>query len=152
MINSDTKQQLLSACIATVQARIDRARATMESAQASANNETKSSMGDKYETGRAMMQLEKDKAAQQMAEAEKLMRVLEKIDRGRVCEEVELGSVVVTSMNRLFLAVAVGKLALEGQDYYALSPASPLGKLLLGKKVGDVVMLNGRKVEVLEVV
>ena len=44
----------------------------MANAQESANAEEKSSAGDKYETGRAMMQIERDKAAQQLNESMKL--------------------------------------------------------------------------------
>ena len=51
----------------------------MVNAQEAANEEGKSSVGDKYETGRAMMQIERDKAAQQLDEALKLKNIIDQI-------------------------------------------------------------------------
>jgi hypothetical protein len=54
-----------------VHQRIASAEEAIRMAQESANQEGKSSAGDKYETGRAMAQLEIEKASGQLAEANK---------------------------------------------------------------------------------
>ncbi|MCU0369347.1 MAG: 3-oxoacyl-ACP synthase, partial [Cyclobacteriaceae bacterium] len=76
MENSALKQCLFQYCTEFVNRRIENARLASESAQDSANMEEKSSAGDKYETGRAMAQLENEKALQQLAEANKLKSLL----------------------------------------------------------------------------
>jgi len=53
--------------MAYIDQRIDAAKKAIGEAQASANEETKSSAGDKYETGRAMMQLAIEQNSTQLA-------------------------------------------------------------------------------------
>ena len=55
-----TKAKLYDSCLKLVDERVAHIEDAMRNAQASANEETKSSAGDKYETGRAMMHLEKE--------------------------------------------------------------------------------------------
>lgn len=141
------KQALYAACMTYVQQRIDTATEAMQAAQEAANSESKSSAGDKYETGRAMAQLERDRHAQLLAEAQRLKQDLEHLDLGTSAETARAGSVVVTARTdgrpgTFFLAISAGRLVVEGQDYMAVSVASPIGALLRGKRVGDAVTFN----------
>ena len=102
--------------------------------QISANQETKSSAGDKYETGRAMAQLEIQKLTPQLAEKENMLRILKMIDSGKVYKQVELGCLVQTEMACYFISVPLGKVALEGIEWFCISPASPIGLRLMGLK------------------
>ena len=63
------KHELILRCHQYADSRIATARQAMSEAQTAANEESKSSIGDKYETGRSMMQIEGEKAAHQLAEA-----------------------------------------------------------------------------------
>lgn len=145
------KPKLYARCLAYVQERILTATEAMQAAQESANSESKSSAGDKYETGRAMAQLERDRHAQLLADAKRMLADLEKINPGITTSVVVPGSLVRTSQGTFFLAISAGKLTLDGADYFAVSVASPIGALLLGKKVGDVVMFNKMGYEVVEI-
>ena len=146
------KPHLYARCLAYVQERILTATEAMQAAQESANSESKSSAGDKYETGRAMAQLERDRHAQLLADAKRMLADLEKINPGITTSVVVPGSLVRTSRGTFFLAISAGKLTLDGADYFAVSVASPIGALLLGKKVGEVVMFNKMGYEVLGIV
>ena len=79
MNNSQIKKHLHERCLAIVQQRMCDAKEAMDGAQQSANQEEKSSAGDKYETGRAMAQIARDQAAQQLDEALKLKNALDQI-------------------------------------------------------------------------
>lgn len=136
------RQALYSACLTYVQQRIDTARQAMEAAQASANEESKSSAGDKYETGRAMAQIERDRHAQLLAEALKLQQELARINIDKAYETVQPGSLVQTDRGAFFISISAGKLTHGGAIYFAVSPASPIGTLLAGKRVGDAVTVN----------
>jgi transcription elongation GreA/GreB family factor len=138
------KKQLLQACIDHVQARIDTANAAIAQAREAANSETKSSAGDKYETGRAMMQQEIEKNATQAAEAQKLLRVLTAIDAEKIPAKVQLGSMVKTNVGRYYFAASLGKVSLAGEDYFVISPGSPLGQAFFGKAKGDTVSFMGQ--------
>lgn len=146
------KPKLYARCLAYVQERILTATEAMQAAQESANSESKSSAGDKYETGRAMAQLERDRHAQLLADAKRMLADLEKINPGITTSVVVPGSLVRTSRGTFFLAISAGKLTLDGADYFAVSVASPIGALLLGKRVGEVVMFNKMGYEVVGLV
>ncbi|MFC7667887.1 hypothetical protein ACFQT0_11175 [Hymenobacter humi] len=66
------KRALHAACQAFIQERIDAARTAMQAAQESSSSETKSSAGDKYETGREMANAERDRNAAHMQQAQQL--------------------------------------------------------------------------------
>lgn len=150
-MTDNTKTKLLALCEAYVQKRVDTARQAMEAAQEAANSESKSSAGDKYETGRAMAQLERDRHAQLLAEALKLKRDLEQIKVDKFYETVQPGSVVTTDRETFFISIGAGKLTLDGIDYLAISIASPIGSALTGRKIGDAVTFNKMIYRVLSV-
>ena len=57
------KGKIQQACLDYCDVLINRAQKEFQFITESANNETKSSAGDKHETGRAMAQIEQEKAA-----------------------------------------------------------------------------------------
>ena len=138
-------------CQAYVQKRIDTARQAMEAAQEAANSESKSSAGDKYETGRAMAQLERDRHAQLLAEAQKVERELTQINMDKTYETVQPGSLVVTNRGLFFVSIGAGKLTLDGVDYFAVSAASPIASALVGCRANNTITFNKLVYQVLEV-
>lgn len=105
----------------------------------SLKEETKSSAGDKHETGRAMLQLERENAGKQLAEIEKLEAILHRISTAISSGPVHLGSIVKTSQANYFISIPVGEIKTEAGVFYAIGVGSPIGKLLLGKQEGDEV-------------
>jgi transcription elongation GreA/GreB family factor len=112
-------------------------------------SETKSSAGDKHETGRAMIQLEMEKAGQQLSEVIWMKEVLNRIDIKKNNDVISLGSLIITTKGNYFLAISVGKISVESLDYFAISSQSPIGKQLLGKKVGEFIAFNQAKILVI---
>jgi transcription elongation GreA/GreB family factor len=55
------------------------------------------------------------------------------------------GSLVQTSRGNYFLSVGLGKISVEGQDFWAISPTSPIGELMYKKTVGHQFSFNGTK-------
>jgi len=151
MKNVSLKEKLLALCIRHVEEKISSAAEAMRSAQEAANEEGKSSAGDKYETGRAMMQIERDNAAMQLDEALKLKKTLDLISATEKHNVVSLGSIVITKTFKIFVAVGPGKLNVEGDDYFIVTPMSPLGKILFGLKAGMEFTFNNKPNAVLEI-
>ena len=139
-----SKDLLYAACVEYLEKRIENARAAMEIAQQAANEEGKSSAGDKYETTRAMMQAERDRHAIQLAEALRLQQELAAIHPAYASDSVSSGSLVVTSQGNFYVSISAGRIVLDGTVYVAVSPVSPVGAALLRKKAGDVVEFNGK--------
>jgi len=146
------KQRLLEECKRYVALRIETAHQSMVNAQEAANEEGKSSVGDKYETGRAMMQIERDKAAQQLDEALKLKNIIDQISMETGSGKIILGSLVVTNSKKIFISIGIGKLFLDDEEFLVVAPGSPLGKQLMGLKVNDETMFNKERLTVLQIV
>jgi len=139
MNQQELKTHLRSACIsqlATRRAAVDKILANVA---LSLKEETKSSAGDKHETGRAMLQLERENAGKQLAEIEKLEAILQRVSSAVSSGPVHLGSVVMTSQANYFISIPVGEIKTEIGVFYAIGVGSPIGQLLLGKREGDEV-------------
>ena len=145
------KRLVLARCKQYVELRIDTATQSMDYAQQAANEESKSSVGDKYETGRAMMQIERDKAAQQLDEAIKLKNILDQISNETHSDKITLGSLVITNSKKIFISIGIGKLNLEGEDFLVVAPTSPLGQALMGLKMNDQFTFNKELITILEI-
>jgi hypothetical protein len=116
----------------------------MKEARDSANEDSKSSAGDKHETGRSMAQLEQEKLSFQMIEAEKLVQTMANIERGKSSSLASPGSLVLTDGGNYYISISAGKITHEGQIYFAVSPQSPIGLILAGSKAGDLFKFNER--------
>ena len=145
------KQQLLAECKRYVASRIATANQSMISAQEAANEEGKSSVGDKYETGRAMMQIERDKAAQQLDEAFKLKNIIDHISIEAGSGKVISGSLVITNSKKIFISIGMGKVTIHGEEFLVVAPASPLGKMVMGLKVNDEILFNKERLTILQI-
>lgn len=135
----EIKSVLYQKCIDFVEQRLKRVLNSIKEIQESLTSETKSSAGDKHETGRAMLQLERENAGRQLSEIEKLKESLSKIDIKSTSNTIGLGSLIITSQTNYFMAISSGKLQVGSKEYFAISPETPIGLLLLGKKAGDVI-------------
>jgi hypothetical protein len=145
------KHKLLDACREYVEKRMATATTAMNDAQRSANEEDKSSAGDKYETGRAMMQIERDKAASQLEEARKLKRIIDQIRPEVHHERILPGSVVITHLFSVFIAIGAGKVKVDGENFLVVGPQSPLGKELMGRKPSDQFRFNNQSNAILKI-
>ena len=148
---SDLKEKLHTLCIAYVQGRMQASEQAIAEAQQAVNDDTKSSAGDKYETGREMMQQETNRNLAQLNEANKLMVALNLVGFKSTSAKIETGSVVKTNNGDFYVAISAGTLQLEGKSYFAISPASPIGLKLKGLQAGDSFILNGKNYQILGV-
>ena len=146
------KEKLFKQCEHFVNKRLQTIQNTIASNQKALQSETKSSAGDKHETGRAMLQLEMEKAGQQLAGISLMKETLDKIDLLKTSSKAALGNIIITENANYFLSISAGQLAVAGKNYFAISVSSPIGKLLLGKQNKDEVVFNGNKFIIKEVV
>jgi transcription elongation GreA/GreB family factor len=136
------KQQLYDQCVDFVEKRHLKIQNNIEEIQEALTSETKSSAGDKHETGRAMLQLEREKVGQQLAEIEKVKENLSKINVVKFSDSIGLGSVVFTSSANYFIAISAGQIEVDGINFFAISPNTPIGLLLMGKNVGKEIFFR----------
>ncbi|HLV70211.1 MAG TPA: hypothetical protein VKY34_05850 [Xanthomarina sp.] len=142
------KQQLYLQCVEYCNNRLEVIKHTIEDIQESLTAETKSSAGDKHETGRAILQLEREKAGNQLAEIQKLQEALSKIDVSKITKTISLGSIVYTTKANYFIAISAGELKVKEQVFYAISTNTPVGQLLIGKQVADVIIFREKEFKI----
>jgi len=145
------KETLYNRCLNFIDERLITVNKTISDIQNSLQSETKSSAGDKHETGRAMLQLEREKAGHQLAEIEKQKHILQKINIDTKHQKVTLGSVVITTQANYFIAVSAGEIIVDNTVYFAISAATPMAQLLLSKSVDDEIVFRGNGFRILSI-
>lgn len=145
------KQELYQQCFNFIEQRLITVQHTMREIQESLTSETKSSAGDKHETGRAMLQLEREKAGNQLSEIVKVKEALSKIDTTKTSKVVGLGSVVYTTEANYYIAISAGILKLNNDSFYGISPSTPIGQLLIGKTNGDVICFRAAEFKIIAI-
>lgn len=145
------KQKLHTRCLEIIEDKISRIEASIQSIEESRNNETKSSAGDKYETGRAMLHIEEEKSRTQLSKTNEIKLLLKSIDPSIGFKEVALGSLVKCTTGVYFISVPIGKVILEDETYYCISLASPIGQQLKAKKAGESFSFGNKETTILEI-
>ncbi|MEE9431832.1 MAG: hypothetical protein V3V16_12365 [Melioribacteraceae bacterium] len=135
----EIKRKLVSLCEEYVNNKISVAQEAIDNAQKSANEETRSSAGDKYETGRSMMQLEIEKFSAQLNEGLNLKKTLIQIDFERTYETIQPGSLIYTNNGGFLIAISAGRLLVGQDSFMTISLSSPIGQALYKKKVSDKI-------------
>jgi len=147
----DFKNAVYLSCQNHISEKIQHLQEALLELKLGAENESKSSAGDKHETARAMMHLEQEKITMQLDELLRQKSELLKIDVTNTSKQIAKGSLVKTNRGFLFLSVAIGKIVTDGTPVFSLSMQSPLGKNLNGLVKGDKVTTNGMQYVVEEV-
>lgn len=114
------------------------------------NNETKSSMGDKYETSREMLQQEIMRLQQQLANVQQQKAVLDQM-RDTPRKNIGFGSVVKTSVGNFVVAISIGRFKVSEEEYIGISEQTPLAKQLVGKNKEDKFIFQQKEAKVLQV-
>lgn len=147
-IKSDTnlklKQQLLAECLQIQNSQIQTAKSAMDEAQESAN-EHQGALEDKFESFREACQIQRDMFAKQLDEAITSLSVLKRIVATKENKNIMLGSVVITNVQKFFIAVSLGEITVGGEKYFAISAMSPLFKAMVGKNEGEEFSIRDNK-------
>ncbi|MEM6299222.1 MAG: 3-oxoacyl-ACP synthase, partial [Bacteroidota bacterium] len=138
----------LEACRENIEKRIASLQETLQSIEQSMKSETKSSAGDKYETGRSMLHMEEAKNKNLLFEAYQVKRDLLSVEVNNPSEKVEVGSLVETNQGIYYISIGLGQVRLDGKVYYCISNKSPVGRKLIRQEVGNVIEFNGRKITI----
>jgi transcription elongation GreA/GreB family factor len=154
--NSSKERNLKSLILKRLKETIDEKSAIVKNeiqlAIETRDNETKSNVGDKFETTREMMQLEIEKNVLQLNKYELQKNELLKIDVYKIHKKAELGSLVFTTENIYFISIGTGKMEIENNSVFCISLSSPIGKLLQNKKEGEKINFQGKEISLIKIV
>ncbi len=145
------KEVLLKQCVLFVNDKLAIIETIMAENRMALEQESKSSAGDKHETGRAMLHLEMEKASQQLEVAQQMKETLNRIHLKSVSEKIKLGSLITTDQGVYFLSISAGQIEIDGKCYYAVSVSSPIGALLIGKEKGASIALGSKVIKIISI-
>jgi len=145
------KKNLLQACQDQMDQKLAQIQKRLAAIRDSRDNETKSSAGDKYETGRAMMQMEEEKSRHQLAEALNVSETLKQIKHDRQSKQVSSGSLVFTNQGVYFISIGLGKVKLDGQLYFCISPQAPVAQKMVGLQAGSSFDFQGKLINIQDI-
>jgi len=150
-LNNSIKAKLYTYCCTYINEKQQTLALVMATAKESANDESKSSAGDKHETGRAMAQLEQEKLSVQFQEIEKAKQILAKINPDLEHNQIGVGALVKTNSGNYYIAISAGKTIISGETYYLISSASPIAKAFIAKAQQQKIVFNNQTIEILSV-
>jgi transcription elongation GreA/GreB family factor len=142
-----TKSQIQANLRSILENTMEEARREYLLAKESRDSDTKSSAGDKFETGREMMQREMDKLSALIDNTLNSIAKLDKLVDLPASAIISEGSLVETDQDTYFISIGYGKL----DSIFAISIESPLGLELKGKRVGDRIEMRGRNITIKQI-
>jgi hypothetical protein len=142
------KNKLKLAAQQIIEQRIATAKTLINNSQEAANNEEKSSAGDKYETARAMNQLEKEMHSRQLAQQIHELALLNAVRTDVIYTTVTAGACIECADMIFFLAAGLGKQTVDEKGIIFLSPQAPLAKQLHHKVAGEHFIFNGKEITI----
>ena len=145
------KVEINTYCLDILGDRLTTIKANLDSLMDAKRNETKSSAGDKYETGRAMIQNEEELYKRQGAETRKILDQMLRIDPDKSCSTVEPGALVILPSGHFYVGAGMGKLEVNGKNCFAISLSSPMGQALKGKTAGTTFSFQEKEILILNI-
>lgn len=146
------KAEIHSVILQHLEERMEQGRKDFQLAKESRDSDTKSSAGDKFETGREMMQREMDKISAALDMQKNQLTQMQRISLNENKTRIGIGSYITTDAENYYVSVGLGKLTCGETSFYAISADSPLGELLMGKQVNDIIELRGRKITIKSII
>jgi transcription elongation GreA/GreB family factor len=137
----EIKEQLLNKCIEQQQEVIRQLEQEISDAQKQANDYGQPK--DRYDAFRTKLMRQIELYAKQLDKAKVVINTLHKIPVDQQLTSVEFGAIVITNKQNLFISAGLGKIAIDGKEFYAISAQVPIFKALNGKQKGEEVVFNG---------
>lgn len=138
------KKQLLNKCIEQQLDNIMQLQQEITDAQKMANDYGQPK--DRYDAFRTKLMRQIELYAGQLDKANIVISTLRKIPLEEEFSKVEFGAIVITNKQNLFVSAGLGKIEIEDEIFYAVSPQVPIFKALSGMVVGDQTTFNGSSI------
>ncbi|MBU1012299.1 MAG: hypothetical protein KKG99_04785 [Bacteroidetes bacterium] len=140
------KSRLLEVLRKQLEETVENFKAVIEDAQKSANEY--GAPKDRYDSFRMQLLRKKDMFAQQLAKVNEQADVLERISTDQELNKVEFGALVFTKKQKIFVSIGLGRIELDNNVYFAISPNVPIYKAMEGLKVGDVYKFRDEVIKI----
>ncbi|MDC1106238.1 hypothetical protein OAT16_06000 [Prolixibacteraceae bacterium] len=148
-IDHRTKEKCLALIEQKLEGQIESIHKQISDLKDSLINDTKSSAGDKYETGRERVAKDLGRLELQYEQYRKKLTLLTNLTV-KSDDHVDFGSLVKTDHGIYFFSLALGKMPIDDTFFYALSVTSPIGQAMFGTKRGETILFQGRDITIIE--
>lgn len=147
--NSTIKEKLLAKCIEMKEESEANILAAMNDAQQSANEYGPPK--DRYDSFRAQLMRKRDMLAQQLSVIEEEVRHLRQVKSGSISTKVEPGALVKLDTQTLYIVSGIGRVEVDNETYYVISPVVPLVLAMKDLKQGDSFIFRGTTMKIIEI-
>lgn len=106
---------------------------------------------DMFDPFKEEMMKKKDMQVDLLKKYSDELALLYKVDKTKITDQIGFGSVVITDKQKMFIAIALGKLQVKDDVYYAISTQVPVYQAMKDKKAGDSFVFNGNKFTIKDV-
>jgi hypothetical protein len=145
------KQQVHRALVSLIDQKIMELEVILNETIEATSSDSKSSAGDKHETGVAMAQLEQEKLSKQLNELLIQKNKIKTLNPEIAHVKIGLGSLVETNNGWYYFSIGYGLITINNESIYTLNPNAPLGQAMLGKVTGDNVIFQSKSIQILNV-
>ncbi|MEP0711558.1 MAG: hypothetical protein ABJC55_06510, partial [Algoriphagus sp.] len=139
------KEKVYQTAITQVKEKINLLKAERQAINEGILEDTKSSAGDKFETGRETLSQDIMTVEKQLKQA---LYEYDELCRFQAIKQpsntVQEGSLVQLGSDHYLISISLGQITVDGQKLFMLSKSSPLGELLVGRKKNDQVEFRGK--------
>lgn len=145
------KEKVYQTAIAQVKEKINLLKAERKAINDGILEDTKSSAGDKFETGRETMSRDLMTVENQLKQAN---FEFDELCRFQAIKEpsssVQEGSLVHLGTDKYLISISLGLITVDGQKLFMMSKNSPLGEILVGNKKNDQIEFRGKSILITE--
>ena len=106
---------------------------------------------DRYDAYKNKLMRQVELFGEQLKKANLVLATLQRISVQKEINTVEFGALVITDSQKIFVSAGLGKINLNEEDYYAISPAVPIYKAIAGMKKGESTIFNGKEIIIQEI-
>lgn len=149
MSKSEMRRSVIDKCIEILTHKIEIAKDAMNEQQQLANEYGPPK--DRYDSFRSQLLRKRDLFGEQAQNGLDDLDILYRIEDERSNPLIGFGAIVVTSKQKLFISVGLGKFDMEGDTYFAVSMEVPIVQSMKGLKQGEEFEFRGEKIKVLDV-
>jgi len=143
------KERLVEKCIAEQKRVMDNLQSEIDDAQQQSNEYGQPR--DRYDAYKTKLMRQIDLFSKQLLKARVVMDTLNKIPIDKKNEKVEFGAIVTTNRQKIFVSAGLGKIELDGEEYFAISPNVPIFNALKDKREGESVKFNNMDFTILSI-
>ncbi len=151
MISHKFKQKVYAHLVNHLLQKKDELHTQLNELNQAVANETKSTVGDKYETARAMLQIDIGNCNKQIIVLKNEQIICSQIVINKNYNKVSLGSLVQTNIGIFFVVFASKKLIVDGTMIQFISTEAPIYQVIKGLKINNHVLFNGNKIIVTDI-